>query len=217
MWYQRLWMDLKTGQLIMKGLEKVDVGYVRVHITILVDMNEGKTLENQINHPNIDRFFIFSMTNFVSQARYAFELLTNKIWKRDYDLYSIDEQFVSFLFFQHVVEKAKEQYVGRSISEITFPLLETISIDPEDHAVDVINSENFLSKLGTDKALLIQIFSPGSARCAQFSNKWKRIVTLLDGVADTGVIDVADVQLATYLAEKRPGGLPYFRHGKYFN
>lgn len=42
-------------------------------------------------------------------------------------------------------------------------------------------------------------------------------VTLLDGVADTGVIDVADVQLATYLAEKRPGGLPYFRHGKYFN
>ncbi|TMW97339.1 hypothetical protein EJD97_005705 [Solanum chilense] len=140
------------------------------------------------------------------KARYAFELLTNKIWKRDYDLYSIDEQF-------HVVEKAKEQYVGRSISEITFPLLETISIDPEDHAVDVINSENFLSKLGTDKTLLIQIFSPGSARCAQFSKKWKRIVTLLDGVADTGVIDIADVQLATYLAEKRPGGLPYFRHG----
>ncbi|WMV21783.1 hypothetical protein MTR67_015168 [Solanum verrucosum] len=151
-------------------------------------------------------------------ARYAFELLTNKIWKRDYDLFSIDEQF-------HVIEKAKEQYVGRSISEITLPLLETISFDPEDHAVDVINSENFLSKLETDKALLIQIFSPGSTRCAQFSNKWKRIgkslnilaaiysvcnlamlfVTLLDGVADTGVIDLADVQLATYLAEKRTG------------
>lgn len=42
-------------------------------------------------------------------------------------------------------------------------------------------------------------------------------VTLLDGVADTGVIDLADVQLAAYLAEKRPGGLPYFRHGKYSN
>ncbi|KAJ8536272.1 hypothetical protein K7X08_034673 [Anisodus acutangulus] len=132
------------------------------------------------------------------KARYAFELLTNQIWKRDYDLFSIDEQF-------HVIEKAKEQYVGRSISEISLPLLETISFDPEDHAFDVINSENFLSKLETDKALLIQIFSPGSAQCAQFSNKWKRIVTLLDGVADTGVIDLADVQLATYLAEKRPG------------
>ncbi|XP_059303624.1 uncharacterized protein LOC132055693 [Lycium ferocissimum] len=140
------------------------------------------------------------------KARYAFELLTNQIWKRDYDLFSIDEQF-------DAIEKAKEQYVGRSISEISLPLLETISFDPEDHAFDVINSENFLSKIGTDKALLIQIFSPGSARCAQFSNKWKRIVTLLDGVADTGVIDLADVQLATYLAEKRPGGLPYFRQG----
>lgn len=140
------------------------------------------------------------------KAQYAFELLTNQIWKRDYDLFSIDEQF-------HVIEKAKEQYVGRSISEITFPLLETISFDPEDRAVDVINSENFLSKLESDKALVIQILSLASARCAQFSNKWKRIVTLLDGVADTGVIDLADVQLATYLAEKRPGGLPYFRHG----
>ncbi|MCD7459785.1 hypothetical protein HAX54_041948 [Datura stramonium] len=146
----------------------------------------------------------------VSQARYAFELLTNQIWKRDYDLFSIDEQF-------HVIEKAKELYVGRSISEITFPLLETISFDPDGHAVDVINSENFLSKLETDKALLIQIFSPGSAQCAQFSNKWKRIVTLLDGVADTGVIDLVDIQLVTYLAEKKPGGLPYFRHGKYFS
>ncbi|CAN4088443.1 unnamed protein product [Withania somnifera] len=140
------------------------------------------------------------------KAQYAFELLTNQIWKRDYDIFSIDEQFP-------VIEKAKEQYVGRSISEITFPLLETISFDPQDDAVDVINSENFLSKLETDKTLLIQIFSPGSARCAQFSNKWKRIVTSLDGVADTGVIDLGDVQLATYLAEKKPGGLPYFRHG----
>ncbi|KAJ8553676.1 hypothetical protein K7X08_024354 [Anisodus acutangulus] len=100
------------------------------------------------------------------KAQYAFELPTNQIWKRDYDLFSIDEQF-------HVIEKAKEQYVRRIISEISFPLLETISFG-------VANS-----------------------------------VTLLDGVADTGVIDLADVQLATYLAEKRPGGLPYFRHGKY--
>ncbi|KAF3620670.1 putative NAC domain-containing protein-like [Capsicum annuum] len=120
------------------------------------------------------------------KVRYAFELLTNHNWKRDYDLFSIDEQF-------HVIEKAKEQYAGRSISEITFPLLETIPFGPEDHAVDVINSENFLSKLETDKALLIQV-----------EYMWQT-VTLLDGVANTGVIDLADVQLATYLAEKRPG------------
>ncbi|KAG5618540.1 hypothetical protein H5410_018364 [Solanum commersonii] len=180
----------------------------------------------------IKLYYIQGFSGIETKARYAFELLTNKIWKRDHDLFSIDEQFFEKKFVQmilvpkigictffrfpvnHVIEKAKEQYIGRSISEITLPLLETISFDPEDHAVYVINSENFLSKLETDKALLIQIFSPGSTRCAQFSNKWKRIVTLLDGVADTGVIDLADVQLATYLAEKRPGGLPYFRHGK---
>lgn len=29
------------------------------------------------------------------QIRYAYELLTNPLWKRDYDLFGIDEQLVS--------------------------------------------------------------------------------------------------------------------------
>lgn len=35
------------------------------------------------------------------QVRYAFELLTNPIWKRDYDLFGIDEQLVrpDFIFY----------------------------------------------------------------------------------------------------------------------
>lgn len=35
---------------------------------------------------------------FVLQIRYAFELLTNPFWKRDYDIFSIDEQIVSKWF-----------------------------------------------------------------------------------------------------------------------
>lgn len=36
---------------------------------------------------------ISSMTSL--QIRYAFELLTDNLWKRDYDIYGIDEQHVS--------------------------------------------------------------------------------------------------------------------------
>lgn len=142
----------------------------------------------------------------VIKARYAFELLSNDIWKRDYDVFGIDEQ-------QHVIEKTKELYAGASYSDIPFPLMEPSSFDRENHVWDVINSENFLYKFETEKPLLLQVFSDGSNRCANFSNHWKRIVALLDGVAITGMVDVGDVHLASYLAEKKSSGQPFFRDG----
>lgn len=36
---------------------------------------------------------------------------------------------------------------------------------------------------------------------------------LLDGVANTGVVELGDLQLAAYLAEKKPTGQPFFRNG----
>lgn len=39
-------------------------------------------------------------------------------------------------------------------------------------------------------------------------------VALLDGVANTGVVELGDVQLAAYLAEKKPMGQPFFRNGE---
>lgn len=39
-------------------------------------------------------------------------------------------------------------------------------------------------------------------------------VALLDGVANTGVVELGDVQLAAYLAEKKPTGQPFFRNGE---
>lgn len=140
------------------------------------------------------------------KVQYAIELLTNELWKRDYDNFGIDEQ-------SHVINQAIAQYAGASTSEIKSPLMEPNSFDLAEHPFDVINSENFLSQFDSTKALLIQVFSFGSNRCANFSNNWKRIVTLLDGVANTRMVELGDVRLAAYLAEKRPSGQPFFKNG----
>jgi len=43
--------------------------------------------------------FVYAFAlNHALQIRYAYELLTNPLWKRDYDIFGIDEQLVSTLF-----------------------------------------------------------------------------------------------------------------------
>ncbi|PSS07931.1 DnaJ subfamily C member 10 like [Actinidia chinensis var. chinensis] len=140
------------------------------------------------------------------KIRYAFELLTNSLWKRNYDIFGIDEHI-------HVFEKVKEQYAGASFTEIGLPLLEAASFDPGDHAFNTVTSGNFLSKFENAKALLLQVFSFGSNRCEQFSNSWKKIDALLDGVINTGMVELGEVQLATYLSEKTFTGQPSFQNG----
>ncbi|XP_022843383.1 uncharacterized protein LOC111366932 [Olea europaea var. sylvestris] len=139
------------------------------------------------------------------EVRYAFELLTNKLLKRDYDIFNIDEHF-------HMIEKVKAQHTGARIYDIDLPLIKAAASDLED-VFSVINSQNFSSMFEDDKALLVQIISYGSNRCAQFSAYWKRIVNLLDGVTNTGVVELGDVQLAVYLAEKKSSAQPFFRNG----
>ncbi|GFP87467.1 Dnaj homolog subfamily c member 10 [Phtheirospermum japonicum] len=140
------------------------------------------------------------------KVQYAYELLTNQLLKRDYDIYNIDEYF-------HVLEKAKELHSGKHIAEIDLPLIEAAPFDPADQGFEFINSQNFLSTFEDDRALLVQIISYGSNHCAQFSTTWKRVVNLLNGVANTGVVELGDVQLSVYLAEKKPSGQPFFRIG----
>ncbi|XAR50029.1 Protein-disulfide reductase [Bertholletia excelsa] len=140
------------------------------------------------------------------KIQYAFELLTNPLWKRDYDIFNIDENI-------HANEMVKKQHVGTSFSQINLPLLEAVSFDSEDHVFNVVTSENFHSKFENGKALLVQVFSFGSNRCAKFSNKWKRIAALLGGVANTGMVELGDVPLATYLAQKSFTGQPFFQSG----
>ncbi|KAG5536577.1 hypothetical protein RHGRI_024109 [Rhododendron griersonianum] len=139
------------------------------------------------------------------KIRYAYELLTNPLWKRNYDLFSINEHI-------HVIENAKAQHAGASLSEIELPLLEATSFDPGD-APNIITSGNFFSKFDNAKALLIQVFSVGSNPCAQFASNWERIAALLDGVANTGLVELGEVRLAKYLAEKTFTGQPSFPNG----
>ncbi|KAK4437043.1 hypothetical protein Salat_0038200 [Sesamum alatum] len=140
------------------------------------------------------------------KVRYAFELLTDQLLKRDYDIFNIDEH-------SHILEKVEEHYSAKHISEIDLPLIKAASFDPADQDYSFINSQNFLSMFEDDKALLLQVISSGSNHCAQFSTTWKRIVNLLNGVTNTGVVEVGDVHLAVYLAEKKPSGKPFFRRG----
>ncbi|CAL5444918.1 unnamed protein product [Camellia sinensis] len=142
------------------------------------------------------------ITEFI-KIRYAFELLTNPLWKRNYNIFGIDEHIVMFLIV------SRSDMLGQFFSEIDLPLLESTSFDPGDHDFEVITSGNFLSKFENSKALLIQVFSFGSDRSAQFSINWKKIASLLDGMANIGMVELGEVELATYLAEKTfSGSLP---------
>ncbi|OAY31062.1 uncharacterized protein LOC110599653 [Manihot esculenta] len=143
--------------------------------------------------------------NFI-EIQYAYELLTNPLWKRDYDIFGIDEQFL-------VLDKLKELYAGESFSSVGLPLLEATHFDPGDHAHTIITSEEFGSMFSNSKTWLVQIYSKGSSRCAQFFNYWKEITSLLEGVANTGMVELGDAQLATFLAERKPTGHFFFRNG----
>ncbi|XP_047330607.1 uncharacterized protein LOC124934169 [Impatiens glandulifera] len=142
----------------------------------------------------------------VLKIRYAFELLSSPLWKRDYDNFGIDEQ-------SHVVGNLKEEYVGANISKLVeHPLIEAVIFGPE-HTFNVITTENFMSMFDDTKALVIQVFSFGSSRCANFANSWRRVAALLDGVANVGMVELGELQLAKNLAVSSFAGQSTFPDG----
>ncbi|KAM5570800.1 hypothetical protein ABKV19_011446 [Rosa sericea] len=140
------------------------------------------------------------------KIRYAYELLTNPSWQRNYDIFGFEEQI-------DVIEKLKKQYAGESFSRIDLPLLESAASDSEDHNLSVITSKDFQTMFQDNKPWLIQLCSFGSKSCDQFSHAWKRIAGFLDGVANAAQVDLEVIQLATYLADRKPTGQPFFRNG----
>lgn len=140
------------------------------------------------------------------KIRYAYELLTNPLWKRDYDLFAIDEHL-------SVINTAIRRYAGEDYSKINLPLLDAAPSDSMDQDFNILTPEEFKSIVGGSKAVLIQVFSFGSHHCAIFINSWKRIAALLDGVADTGLVELQNVQLAALFAERNSMKQPIFRNG----
>uniref|UniRef100_A0A803R088 J domain-containing protein n=1 Tax=Cannabis sativa TaxID=3483 RepID=A0A803R088_CANSA len=147
-----------------------------------------------------------SLTSDFIKIRYAYELLTNPTWKKNYDIFGIEEQL-------DVLEKAKEQYAGKSISTVDLPLLDSAIPDTGDDSLNVITSEGFQSIIQDSRPLLIQLFSFGSKSSFQFSDAWKRIAVLLDGVATTASVELGNLHLVAYLSEKKATGRPFFRNG----
>ncbi|KAF7838483.1 DnaJ like subfamily C member 10 [Senna tora] len=142
----------------------------------------------------------------VLKIRYAYELLTNPLWKRDYDVFGIDEQL-------HIIETASKHYAGKNASELDFPLLDVTSSESIDHSYKIITASDFQSLFPDTKPWIIQLYSSGSKRCVQFSEDWKKIASLLDTVANIGMVELGEVQLSVYLADKRSTGRPFFRNG----
>ncbi|KAH9721928.1 J domain-containing protein [Citrus sinensis] len=125
------------------------------------------------------------------KIQYAYELLTDPLWKRNYDIYGIDEQL-------HILEKVREQYGEESYSRIDLPLLD--ATDRSVHAFNVVTSEDFPSIFHDSKPWLIQ-------------NPDDPVSALLEGIANTGMVELGDIRLATHLAERKPIGQIFFRRG----
>ncbi|KAJ4889470.1 DNAJ heat shock N-terminal domain-containing protein [Raphanus sativus] len=140
------------------------------------------------------------------KIQYAYELLTNLVWKRDYDVYGIDESV-------HIIEELENQYTVEDFSKIKLPLLEVVSYEPEREGLTTITSQDFASKFQDSKPWLILVYSSGSNSSALFSTAWRRIVDLLDGVANHAMVELGDIRLVTYLAEKKTTGQVFFRKG----
>ncbi|XP_062189389.1 uncharacterized protein LOC133892557 isoform X2 [Phragmites australis] len=142
----------------------------------------------------------------IIKIRYAYELLTNQIFKRDYDLFGLDEH-------KDVLERVKVQYQKEHFLKIDLPLLKDSFVDLTDNSTNVLTHESFMPAIAEEYPLLILVYSKGSPRCAQFIEYWKQIGTLLDGVAKTAMVEVGDSQLAGHFAEKRFSKQPFFRDG----
>ncbi|KAF6999933.1 hypothetical protein CFC21_015906 [Triticum aestivum] len=142
----------------------------------------------------------------IIKIRYAYELLTNPVWKRDYDLFGLDHH-------TDIFERVKEQYQKEHFLKIDLPLLKDSLSHSTGHAFNVLTRDSLMSAIAEDYPLLIQVYSKGSPRCAQFFEYWKQIDTRLDGVANTAMVELGDVPLAGYFAEKRFSQQPFFRNG----
>ncbi|KAG9451366.1 hypothetical protein H6P81_011331 [Aristolochia fimbriata] len=140
------------------------------------------------------------------KIRYAFELLTNPLWKRDYDAFGTDENL-------HILENMIAQFKKGSFSELTIPLLNASSSDPADYALSSFSVEDLKSTKNSTVTWIVQVYSSGSAQCTQFLNSWRRVVSLLDGVARTSATELGELQLAAFFAERRKTGQPFFRNG----
>ncbi|CAL5444861.1 unnamed protein product [Camellia sinensis] len=123
----------------------------------------------------------FPLILFASSMFYQLLILPHSYPPSHYDVLGI-KRYSSMEQVTEAYEKFSSKW--NSGTEVP-PITEFIKPYPGDRDFEVITSGNFLSKFENSKALLIQ-----------------KIASLLDGMANTGMVEFGEVQLATYLAEK---------------
>ncbi|KAH9624363.1 hypothetical protein KSS87_011679 [Heliosperma pusillum] len=150
--------------------------------------------------------------------RYAYELLTNPLWKRDFDLFGVDEH-------QDVLKNLTQLNSGREYSALELPLLDTPSMYSHDVDFNHISLEDLRSVVGNQRPWLVQRSKCMKERASTMDSSVEDMLlcsrmvvnrsraTLLGEVADSGAVELGDVDFASHLAEKKATGQPFFRNG----
>lgn len=146
------------------------------------------------------------ITQNMLQIQHAYEVLSDSFRRRDYDYFGQDE-------VQDVI-KSLQKHAGGASSKIPLPLWHPFNYEPSDLGTGSLALKNINTFLEGKEAWLIQIYSVASRICRQNEWAWQQISEQMIGVARVGLVELGEIQLATFFAEKnRATGKPFFRHG----
>lgn len=140
------------------------------------------------------------------QIQHAYEILSHPFRRRDYDHFHQDE-------LQDKVSNLQKQ-LDASLKFQQLPLWEPFKYEPLNLGIHSLTTENFGVILEGTEAWLIQIYSVASRNCWKHEKDWPLIYDQMDGVAKVGRVELGEINLATYFADKnRATGGHFFRHG----
>jgi Rieske Fe-S protein len=143
------------------------------------------------------------------EIEHAYEVLSNDLRRRDYDLFQIDE-------LQSRIAEAKKQYANSPVESIPFPLWEPPPAGkPVESTTVELTKYNFAKLvLDSNDTWLVQAYSNASPNSHKFVHIWNRAGVLLEGVAKLGRVELGETPLSFLLAERTQATTQrVFRHG----
>ncbi|CAM6058561.1 unnamed protein product [Sphagnum tenellum] len=141
------------------------------------------------------------------EIEHAYEVLSNDLRRRDYDLFQIDE-------LQSRIAEAKKQYANSPVESIPFPLWEPPPAGMKQ--LSTLCEPSFRVKMTKASCFLavVQAYSNASPKSHKFVHIWNRAGVLLEGVAKLGRVELGETPLSFLLAERTQATTQrVFRHG----
>ncbi|KAL2642007.1 hypothetical protein R1flu_009594 [Riccia fluitans] len=201
------------GVLALAGLAAVAYGshYERLGLPLNATEDEILAAYRQLSASwRTDELYNQSEIEKIIQVEHAYQLLSNKETRRDYDYFNIDD-------LQEDVLQAVKQYEGEGqLVEIRLPILVSKifgnKIFSTANALTIGNFGELVME--SSDPWLIQIYSDVNPDSRRFSSVWDKIVELLEGVVRVGRLELSELQLGLILAERNwLNGYPFFRNG----